>query len=534
MTTCSYALQGGDYQRAGSASRSLKEVLKSLGADPQLLRRIMVASYEAEMNVVIHATSGTLKAFIDGCEIKLEVEDRGPGIADIQLAMKEGYSTAPARARELGFGAGLGLPNIKKHSDRFCIESVIGQGTRVQFAFVCEALQDKARPARSMQLRAERCRQCLRCIHACPTLALRVHRSAPHLLAHLCIECTQCMASCPDQALSVEDPPADPQRTDTLVIPPAFLFRTPFAGRAQLAMWGLHQLGYRHVVRTDPWQRAHRAEVLGYAIARDSELPVVSSACPAIIALVETRFPSLLGELAPHRTALESAVLQLGAGASAVVLCPAQRTALLDLGVEPHRILTPRSLDRQLAPHMTAAARSQPLASPVTGPQPPDTAAARTGQDGARCAEDRRLLRVEGIRWAIQALDQIEDGRLRGPKVVELYACAFGCFGSGLLLDASPAIDAYRHSCEPTLHTQAQVALRTCAYAARSGLRLDADITQAMDKLARINTLLGELPSRDCGACGAPTCRAFAEDVVLERIPKRACPHAVSGKAGVG
>jgi len=133
VTESSCQICDGDFERAGAASRLLKEQLKKIGVAPEILRRAMIAAHEAEMNVVIHARRGTMKAVLDDEQARVEVVDEGPGIADADLAMTEGYSTAGRQARRLGFGAGMGLPNIRKIVDRFTLESTVGKGTRLCF-----------------------------------------------------------------------------------------------------------------------------------------------------------------------------------------------------------------------------------------------------------------------------------------------------------------------------------------------------------------------------------------------------------------
>lgn len=128
----SFQLIGGNFTNAGEASISLKNKLNELGADEDAVRRVAVATFEAEMNVIIYAAAGRLHYYITPYNIEVRVEDMGPGIEDIELAMQEGYSTAPEWVREMGWGAGMGLPNMKKNSDEFKIESVIGEGTTVE------------------------------------------------------------------------------------------------------------------------------------------------------------------------------------------------------------------------------------------------------------------------------------------------------------------------------------------------------------------------------------------------------------------
>ena len=124
-----YPLEGGDFVKAGYASSSLKKILNQLNLDPDLVRRIAVATYEAEVNVVAHAYRGIMKVLVSPERILIRVEDEGPGIPDIGKAMQEGYSTASDRVREMGFGAGMGLSNIKKNTDKLEIHSELNKGT---------------------------------------------------------------------------------------------------------------------------------------------------------------------------------------------------------------------------------------------------------------------------------------------------------------------------------------------------------------------------------------------------------------------
>lgn len=127
-----YELEGGNFSKAGYASSEIKKKLKQLMVDPKIIKRIVVALYEAEVNVVAHAWKGEVLAELDANQIILDLRDEGPGIPNIPLAMQEGYSTASAAVREMGFGAGMGLPNMKKNVDELIIDSQIGVGTHVK------------------------------------------------------------------------------------------------------------------------------------------------------------------------------------------------------------------------------------------------------------------------------------------------------------------------------------------------------------------------------------------------------------------
>ena len=127
-----FHIDGGDFVNAGKASSAVKRVLKQLDVSAKKIKRVIIALYETEVNVVAHANRGDIDVLIDSDSIRLTVTDSGPGIPDIEQAMTEGFSTASKAVREMGFGAGMGLANIKRNSDSFQIESVPGKGTTVK------------------------------------------------------------------------------------------------------------------------------------------------------------------------------------------------------------------------------------------------------------------------------------------------------------------------------------------------------------------------------------------------------------------
>ena len=131
----SFNIKARDFIRAGEASINVQNLLKSMNFNSQLIRRIAICGYESEMNVVMHGGDGSLSIEVDTDKLVLEVVDDGPGIEDIELAMQAGYSTAHDDYREMGFGAGMGLPNMKKNSDQITIESTKDQGTHVRMLF---------------------------------------------------------------------------------------------------------------------------------------------------------------------------------------------------------------------------------------------------------------------------------------------------------------------------------------------------------------------------------------------------------------
>ena len=128
----SLMIRGKRFVDAGKVSTEIKSMLKELGVSPEIIRRVAIATYEAEMNVVMYAEEAKVTVELTSHEIKIVIDDRGPGIADVELAMQEGFSTATREMREMGFGAGMGLPNIRRNSDDLKIGSRVGEGTKVE------------------------------------------------------------------------------------------------------------------------------------------------------------------------------------------------------------------------------------------------------------------------------------------------------------------------------------------------------------------------------------------------------------------
>ena len=126
-----FVVDGEDFTSAGQASVQVKKNLRKLGIPPEIIRKISIAMYEGEINMVIHADGGDADVLVYEDRIVMILTDRGPGIADIEKAMQEGYSTAPDNVRSLGFGAGMGLPNMKRYTDDMKIDSVVGEGTTI-------------------------------------------------------------------------------------------------------------------------------------------------------------------------------------------------------------------------------------------------------------------------------------------------------------------------------------------------------------------------------------------------------------------
>lgn len=127
-----YKVEGGDFTNAGTTSSKVKKMMKQLGVDPAIVKRTVVALYEAEVNIVAHAYRGVIYVDLEDTSVSIKLVDEGPGIPDINQAMQKGYSTASPEVREMGFGAGMGLPNMQSNSDKLTVNSVVGKGTTVE------------------------------------------------------------------------------------------------------------------------------------------------------------------------------------------------------------------------------------------------------------------------------------------------------------------------------------------------------------------------------------------------------------------
>jgi len=532
MISMSCRIDGGDFDKGGQATRRLKEQLSRVGVAGPTMRRAMIAAYEAEMNVVIHARTGTLWARLDSTKLDLEVADEGPGIPDLELALREGWSTASAKAREMGFGAGMGLPNIRRNSDLFDIETRIGRGTRIRSTILLSPQMTPssaiAHPAdeEAAGISPERCRKCLRCIFSCPTGALRVHAAGPVLRTGLCVGCTECISACPSAVFGIREPAAEggnlpaPGEDAVLVVPRAFL-ASPLAGRSpEHALAALAGLGFSEVRFTEEWSDAMEQEARAAASRCGPVLPLIPPLCPAVTALVESRFPSLIPNLAKLASPLEAAGEEFPLRPVVLLAaCPAQSASARGSSLTGRlTVLSPARLSAALH-----AAQSSATASGST--RRPALRAPR-----ARPEPVEGELTVSGARAVMRALAAAEAGALSGATVLNLRLCEQGCSGSPLVcpdpflaelgwrrlprfLDTAPASDA-------------GTVRRSRPYSQRAGMRLDVDMASAIRALGRIDELVRALPGRDCGACGAPACALFAEDVVMGRVESSACPHA--------
>ncbi len=533
MITASFPIAGGDFDSAGIATRLLKEHLARVGVEPQAMRRAMIASYEAEMNVVIHARVGTLWARLDEEKLDLEVSDEGPGIPDVELAMREGWSTAPSRAREMGFGAGMGLPNIRRNSDLFDIETRVGRGTRIRSTIFLRQGEETSRGApaavRMIEPDGSRCRACMRCIFACPTGALRIRQDGPVVRDELCIGCTACIAECARGVYRIAGAAGAAAGSAVapgavLIAPRGFLSGLPVPDSPRRVRAALRAAGCAHVRLLEEWEGALRVAARARAeAAPGGPRPLIPPLCPAVVSLVESRYPSLIPSLGPWLSPAEAASEEFPLQPLVIAAaCPAQFLAARAASVTGRlTVLGPAELAERVRPFLSAPAGATETGEPVAD------ASARASS----------ALVVTGSRHVLRALAEAETGALSDVGSLELFLCEAGCAGSALLC-AEPWLSQHRWEksslsaagpADPGPASSAAAVARRRPFAQRTGVRLDPDMGRAMRKLALIDETTRSLPGRDCGACGAPSCAACAEDFVMGRAPM-ACPYVEAGQ----
>lgn len=521
MISVSYPILGGNLAEVGAASRLLKEQLKRLGVQADVMRRVMIAAYEAEANVTIHAARGTLFARLSDGRIDMEIVDQGPGIPDVSLALTEGWSTAPEAARKLGFGAGMGLPNIRRSSDRFSLHTQVGKGTRVlsTILFRAEAASPVAASGCAPLVRAERCVACLSCVHACPTEAIRLCDARPSVLEHLCVGCASCVAACRHGVFSVvaQAPEATLPEGSVLVAPAGLLGgleRDPEEVLARLSRAGVGDLRV-----LEQWEAGIGEEAIRLASSDESLWPVIAPQCPAVTNLILASYPSLIPHLLASLSPVEAASRELATEQMVVVVgCPAQ-AALLEGDGASGRVLVRTPAD--VASLASGRSGSPEGAVPLRAPAGWDAGDAPLG-----------VVRADGTRRVLKALAAAERGLLADVAVLDLRLCDGGCAGSPLYA-VDPAVTRLRLARAGTNGREWGAATpgvvpRVEPYERRRGVRLDDDMGRAMQKLKAIDELGRTLPGRDCAVCGSPTCASLAEDIVLGRTTAR-CPFIGTG-----
>jgi iron only hydrogenase large subunit-like protein/anti-sigma regulatory factor (Ser/Thr protein kinase) len=549
---CQFELNRGDFRRIGDEFYRLKRVLLGIGFPPDASRRALIAAYELSMNIIIHAYRGRLSVSWSSGALNIEAKDEGPGIPDISLAMKDGFSTAPDYIKEMGYGAGMGLPNASKSSDHFSIDSQVGSGTTVS-CVVFPGPQDAGSVSffHSVRLETAKCKGCTNCIKGCPTEAIRVRRGKAFILEDRCIDCGECIRRCPNKAKYVVSGSWDDlSQYDYKVglIPPSFYGQfedmTQEEVRAALAT----SMGFDEVFDVATAADLVTSVMRDYISQHKGEGPFISPACPAVVRLIQVKFPSLIKNLIPCEAPMEVAAwlvkermsnLNRPAKVTAVFIspCPAKITASRQ----------PVGRGSSLVDTQVSAAEAYRWVQEHRDGAPPDASGpatstgmgmgwGRSGGEMSSLGQTVRGLCVDGVDQVASVLSEVEKGKLRGQvDFIEAQACVGGCVGGCLNIEnpfiararirelASKHKDSPKNPIIRDISGGEPEVWFSLGLSPRAIFSLDADPKKAGQKLTELEQVESELPGLDCGACGAPTCRTLAEDVVLERSSLLSC-----------
>ena len=392
----------------------------------------------------------------------------------------------------------------------------------------------------SVRLEKERCMGCTTCLKRCPTEAIRVRDGRAHIIDELCIDCGECIRVCPHHAkVALTDPFDSIRRFPYRIALPAPSLYGQFKslGSINRALTGLRRLGFDAV-----FEVARGADVVSRALIErlkrpDVPKPLISAACPAIVRLIQARFPDLIDHVVDIRQPMEVAALmarqefcqQHGVapeevGCFFITPCPAKMTAIRSpIGHEKSALDGAISI-MEIYGRLAAQLRKGGEEEPIADATPYGVGWANSGGEAAAIHSENSMA-VDGIENVIRVLEEIENNRLNDLDFFEGQACTGGCVGGPLTFENGyVAKNTIRKLTERMEHTRPETAVavsalnkypiyNTLPIQPSNGMRLDDNIVEAMRKMERIEQIAKELPGYDCGSCGSPTCRTLAEDI---------------------
>lgn len=402
----------------------------------------------------------------------------------------------------------------------------------------------------SVRLEGDKCRGCTNCLKRCPTEAIRVRGGRAHIIDERCIDCGECIRVCGYHAkVAVTDPLSSISRYRYRIALPAPSLYGQFSDLKSISqiLNGLKQMGF-----DDAYEVARGADVVSRAIRermKDPKIPrpLISSACPAIVRLIQVRFPDLIDHIVDVRQPMEVAAMiarrefarkhdvdEKEIGCFFITPCPAKVTAIRNpIGHEQSAVSGAISV-LEIYGLLSSQIRNAPINLELEQASDLGVGWARSGGE-SRAVQAESSLAVDGIENCIHVLEEIEDNRLRGLEFFEGAACTGGCVGGPLNFEnnyvaRSSITRLASRDPNPDLNVDSGMMSKYDLYASEkirpnSAMKLDDDLMEAMRKMEKIEQIYSELPGFDCGSCGSPTCRTFAEDIVQGDATKMDCIH---------
>ncbi len=402
----------------------------------------------------------------------------------------------------------------------------------------------------SVRLEADKCRGCTNCLKRCPTEAIRVRGGRAHIIDERCIDCGECIRVCDYHAkVAVTDPLSSISNFKYRIALPAPSLYGQFND-----LKGISQIlnGLKHMGFDDAFEVARGADVVSRAIRErlknpDLPRPVISSACPAIVRLIQVRFPDLLDHIVDVRQPMEVAAMiarrefarshgadEKDVGCFFITPCPAKVTAIRSpIGHRKSAVDGAISV-LEIYGLLSSQLRNAPIDIGIETASDLGVGWARSGGECNAVSPDNSMA-VDGIENCIHVLEEIEDNRLRGLEFFEGAACTGGCVGGPLNFEnnyvaRSNVRRLASRDPNPDLNVDSGMMTKYDLYYSEvirpnAAMKLDDDLMEAMRKMDQIEKIYSELPGYDCGSCGSPTCRTFAEDIVQGAATKMDCIH---------
>ena len=407
----------------------------------------------------------------------------------------------------------------------------------------------------SVELDAERCCGCTNCLKRCPTEAIRIRDGKAHILSERCIDCGECIRVCPHHAKrarsdSLED--IEQYKIKVAIPAPALFGQFHNLDDIDYVLTGLRAVGFDYV-----YEVSRGAELVSEAtrqLIREEKLnkPIISSACPAVVRLIKIRFPELCDNvmplLAPMEVAAKMARRQVismtGAddsdiGVFFITPCPAKVTEINSPNHADDSAVSGAIAISQIYPALTHAMEHLKVVEPIAKSGLIGVGWATSGGEAAAMLGEKYLA-ADGIENVIRVLEELEDDHINDVDFIELNACSGGCVGGVLTVEnpyvAQARIQTLRKYMPVSLnHLKEDEQLdfmmweKELTYNADS-FRLSDDIMEAMDMMDKMDEICKGLPGLDCGSCGAPSCRALAEDIVKGLAKETDCIHKLKAR----